>query len=230
MIEVTQVLAGRDGASALPRLLDAARGRCVAAHFGAFDYLASCGVTAAHQALMHPACDFARSMMQVAYARTGLWLVDGATGVLPVPVHQPVPGHALSDELRQENALAVHGAWKRQFRNIQHSLVQGFYQGWDVHPAQLPVRYAATYAFFLEGLDRAAERLRAFVDTAAQATLAGGAFDDAATGQGLLNFFLQAVNSGAILEEEAARLTTLTPGELQSRSFSTIVRNRLPGV
>ena len=36
----------------------------------------------------------------------------------------------------------------------------GFYQGWDLHPGQLPTRYAATYAFFRAGLPRALSRLQ----------------------------------------------------------------------
>ena len=62
---------------------------------------------------------------------------------------------------------------------------------WDLHPAQLPSRYAAVYAFYLSALDAATRRLRAFIDKAAQATLVGDVFDDAATGQGLLNFFVR---------------------------------------
>src|SRR5881397_3426522 len=67
----------------LPSLPVAGRGRCVAAHFGTYDYTAACNITAEHQAMTHPVCDFAKHMMQVAYARTGLWLSDGATNVLP---------------------------------------------------------------------------------------------------------------------------------------------------
>ena len=89
----------------------------------------------------------------------------------------------------------MHAAWQLSHRHIRHSLEGGFYQGWDLHPAQLPVRYATCYAFFLEGFAPAAERLRNFVEKAAQATLVGDVFDDAATGQGLLNYFLRALNS-----------------------------------
>src|SRR5262249_56568031 len=109
-------------------------------------------------------------------------------------------GPPLSAQKVAENQAVVHRAWKTQYDHIQHSLIHGFYQGWDLHPAQLPIRYAAIYAFFLDGLDLAAERLKNFVEKAAQATLVGDVFDDAATGQGLLNFFLRAVNSGAITE------------------------------
>ncbi len=88
--------------------------------------------------------------------------------------------------------------------------MNGFYQGWDLHPAQLPTRYAAVYAFFLEGLDAASDRLTNFVTKAAQATLVGEVFDDAATGQGLLNYFLRAMNCGAITEREAVEQSGLT--------------------
>ena len=93
-------------------------------------------------------------------------------------------------------------------------------------PAQLPTRYAAVYAFFLESLDAAADRLRNFVEKAARATLVGDVFDDAATGQGLLNYFLRAANCGAVTEEEATRLTGLTPDELHTGSFVKILKNR----
>src|SRR5436853_5244573 len=102
----------------------------------------------------------------------------------------------------------------------------GFYQGWDLHPAQLPTRFAAVYSFFLEGLEPASERLRNFVRKAAQATLVGDVFDDAATGQGLLNYFLRALNCGAITEDEAVTMSGLTLDELRSRSFVRILRNR----
>src|SRR5437667_4152988 len=92
----------------------------------------------------------------------------------------------------------VHRAWPLHAEHVTHSLVTGFYQGWDLHPAQLPTRYAAVYAFFLAGLEAASDRLRNFVQKAAQATLVGDVFDDAATGQGLLNYFLRAMNGGAI--------------------------------
>jgi hypothetical protein len=106
-----------------------------------------------------------------------------------------------------------------------HSLINGFYQGWDLNPAQLPMRYAATYNFFLSSYDDAVFRLKTFVDRAAISTLTGDIFDDAATGQGLLNFFLKAMNCGAITEEEAT-VTGLTLEEIRSRSFYKILQGR----
>ena len=202
MIETTQSI------PILTPMLDAARGRVVAAHFGTYDYTASCNITAAEQRMDHPACDFARHQMQVAYSGTGIWLSDGATNVMPIG-----------------DRTTVHRAWRLHVDHIRHSLVNGFYQGWDLNPAQLPTRYAAVYSFFLETLEAATERLRNFIQKAGQATLIGDVFDDAATGQGLLNFFLRALNCGAIREEEALA-TGLTLEELRSRSFVKILRGR----
>jgi citrate lyase beta subunit len=155
----------------------------VAAHFGAYDYIASLGISAAEQHLHHPACDFARSMMLATLAESAVWLVDGATNLLPFPPE-------------------VHRAWKLHFDNIRHSLYNGFYQSWDLHPAQIPARLVAVYNFFLEGLPEASARLRNFRNQSEQATRIGGIFDDAATGRGLMNYFERAVQCGAISESD----------------------------
>ncbi len=227
MIETTQSIINARGEINLPLLLAAARGRCVAAHFGTYDYTASCSITAAHQHMMHPSCDFAKHMMQVSFAGTGIWLSDGATNIMPVAPHRFAEGGTpLTPEQIIENRNVVHRAWKLHYDHVQHSLVGAFYQGWDLHPAQLPTRYAAVYSFFLESLDAASERLKNFVEKAAKATLVGDVFDDAATGQGLLNYFLRALNCGALTEEEAVQLSGLTVDELRSGSFVKILNNR----
>jgi citrate lyase beta subunit len=226
MIETTQAIINERGQSNLPPMLHAARGRCTAAHFGTYDYTASCNITAAHQHMMHPACDFARNMMQVAFGGTGLWLSDGATNIMPVAPHRAAEGSTLTPEQVEENLSTVHRAWKLHYDHIQHSLINAYYQGWDLHPAQLPTRYAAVYAFFLDSLEAASERLRNFVEKAAKATLVGDVFDDAATGQGLLNYFLRAINCGAITEQEALQLSSLTLTELRSGSFVKILKSR----
>ncbi|HUG74150.1 MAG TPA: phosphoenolpyruvate kinase [Acidimicrobiia bacterium] len=223
MIEITRSIFDEEGRVNVGRLVTAAGPRCVAAHFGVYDYTASCQITAAHQGMTHPSCDFARSVMQVALAGTGVWLSDGATNVLPVPTHR---GDDLTDAQIAANREAVHGAWKLHFDEIRHSLYHGYYQGWDLHPAQLVTRYAAVQSFFLESMDAAADRLHNFVEKATQATLVGDVFDDAATGQGLLNFFARAVNSGAISEDDASARTGVTQEELSERSFLKILENR----
>jgi citrate lyase beta subunit len=222
MVEVTQALIASDGRTPLHAFLEACEGRCVGAHLGTYDFTASCNITAAYQVMDHPMCDLAKGLMLLAYAGTGLFLSDGATNVMPVGPHR---GDPLTPDEQQQNRAAVHGAWQLAHRHIRHSLEGGYYQGWDLHPAQLPVRYATCYAFFLQGFDKAAERLRNFVEKAAQATLIGDVFDDAATGQGLLNYFLRALNCGAI-DSADLELTGLRADEFGLRSFAHILQSR----
>lgn len=164
----------------IPALVAAAEGRCIAAHFGAYDYLASLGIS--QQDLTHPSCDFARQMMLTNLAGTGVWIADGATNMLP---------------LRGAN---IQAAWKLHYDNTRRALYNGFYQGWDLHPAQIPARLAAVYMFYHEGMAQQAERLKNFVATAAQATHVNGAFDDAATGRVMLNYFRRAQACGLALD------------------------------
>jgi citrate lyase beta subunit len=222
MVETTQSVFDAQGRNALPRLHRAADGRLVAAHFGTYDYTANCDITAAHQRMRHPACDYAKHAMKVAFAGTGVMLSDGATNIMPVGPHR---GDHLSDDHKRDNRNAVHAAWRLHADDLRHSLINGFYQGWDLHPAQLPSRYGTVYAFFLDGLTAASERLRNFVTKAAQATLVGDIFDDAATGQGLLNYFLRGIACGAVTEHEALA-TGLTLDEIRGKSFVKILEAR----
>jgi hypothetical protein len=210
MVETPQTVIDGDGAAGVRKWVDAAGGRVRGAHFGTYDYTASLNITAAYQTMDHPACDFARHVLQVSLAGTGIWLSDGATNVMPVG----------------EDPDVIQDAMRLHYDHIRHSLAHAYYQGWDLHPAQLVTRYAAVYAFFLEGLDPAGARLSNFVDSAAKATLVGDVFDDAATGQGLLNYFLRAINCGAITEDEATTRTGLTVDELRTRSFLRILEGR----
>lgn len=222
MIETPQSIIDRHGNCPLLGIVRSAEGRCRSVHFGVYDYTASSGITAAYQAMGHPTCDFARAHMIVSLAGTGVHLSDGATNILPVA---PNRGENLSAEQIAHNFAAVHGAWKLGFDDNIHSLVNGIYQGWDLHPAQFVARYAAVYSFFLEGLEAASGRLKAFVEKAALASLFGDVFDDAATGQGLLNFFLRGIACGAITEAEALK-TGLSLEEIRSRSFYKILTTR----
>ncbi|HEX7846498.1 MAG TPA: phosphoenolpyruvate kinase [Chitinophagaceae bacterium] len=222
MVEATQIIMDEEGRNPLMKIIRAGEGRLIAAHFGTYDYTASCGITARYQTMAHPVCDFAHHMTKVALGGTGIFLSDGATNVMPVA---PNRGEKLSKEQIKENIESVHHAWRIGYNHTMHSLINGFYQGWDLNPAQLPMRYAATYNFFLSSIDDATFRLKTFVDRAAISTLTGDIFDDAATGQGLLNFFLKAMNCGAIGEKEALA-TGLSIDEIRSRSFYKILQGR----
>jgi citrate lyase beta subunit len=222
MVEATQIIMDEEGKNPLMKIVKAGEGRLKAAHFGTYDYTASCGITAKYQTMAHPVCDFAHHITKVALGNTGIFLSDGATNVIPIAPHR---GENLTAQQLQENNNSVYNAWLIGYNHTMHSLINGLYQGWDLNPAQIPMRYAATYNFFLSSMKDATHRLKLFVDRAAISTLTGDIFDDAATGQGLLNFFLKAMNCGAISEEEAIE-TGLTIEEIRSRSFYTILQGR----
>ena len=203
--------------------LAACRGRCLAVHLGANDFLSACGVGPSDQDLGHPACDHARMTLHQGVAGTEVRLVDGTTTVLPVPLHR---GEDLLEWQRQENREAVFGAWGLHAADVRRGLRQGFHQGWDLHPAQLVSRYAAVYGWYRAGLEPIASRLGAFLESSARASLVGTAFDDAASGRALLAHFLRALDCGAVDEAEVRDRTGLAREELVARSFPEILARR----
>ena len=176
MFETPQMVVDREGRCAVPKLMDASGGRCRGIHFGPYDYTASLGITSADASVAHPACDFARRLLQAATAGRGIAISDGPTALMPIPPHRPRAGELLSAEQREFNANAVRAAMRLHFENVSRALRDGIYQGWDLHPGQLPTRYAAVYAFFLATANSAAIRLRAFVDQAMRRLALGQCF------------------------------------------------------
>jgi len=179
-IETPQAVLGGDGAATLARMVHIAGPRLIGLHYGTYDYSAALGIAAAYQSSDHPAADFAKNVMQVAAAGTGAHPVDGSTNVLPVGPTE-----------------YVHGAWQLHARLVQRALVRGFYQGWDLHPAQLVTRYVATYAFFRSALPAAVERVAAYLDRTD-----AGVLDEPATARALAGVLLRGLDCGAVDEEE----------------------------
>ena len=150
-------------------------------------------------------------------------LSDGATNIMPVGPHR---GQDLTDDQKRENRAAVHAAWRLHADDVRHSLVQRLLPGLGPPPGAAADRATARSTRSSSTASRAAsERLRNFVDKAAQATLVGDVFDDAATGQGLLNYFLRGIACGAVTEQEALA-TGLTLDEIRSKSFVKIMAAR----
>jgi citrate lyase beta subunit len=189
-VETTQSILDPDGRAGLRGIAEAAGGRLTGAHFGVYDYTAACGLAPSEQRLTHPACDFARHVMQVALAGTGVRLSDGSTAAIPAGGDTP----------------AVHAAWRLHAAHVRHSLSHGFWQGWDLHPAQLPSRYAAVYAWHLDGFEPAAARVAAFN---AGEPGPGGVLDEPATIKALVGQLRRAVHCGAVPEAEALSRTGL---------------------
>jgi citrate lyase beta subunit len=191
-IETPQAVLGADGAATVARMIHASRGRCSALHYGTYDYSAAVGVAAAYQSMDHPAADHAKAVMQVAAAGTGVQLSDGSTNVLPV------------GDRRQ-----VLAAWRLHLRLVRRSLERGYYQGWDMHPAQLVTRYTGTYGFFRDGLAASAARLQAYANKADS-----GVLDEPATAQALAGFLVRGLDCGALDEAETSALTGLDRADL----------------
>ena len=191
-VETPQSILGPDGSALVARMVHASGGRCTGLHYGTYDYSAACGIAAAHQSMEHPAADHAKAVMQAAAAGTGVRLSDGSTNVLPV---------GGPDE--------VAAAWATHLRLVRRSLARGYYQGWDLHPAQLPTRFAATFGFYREGLDAAAGRLRTYVERRDS-----GVLDEPATARALADFLLRGVDCGALSPDEVGAGTGLAAGRL----------------
>jgi citrate lyase beta subunit len=179
-VETPQAVLGADGVATLARMVHAAGPRLTGLHYGTYDYSAALGIAAAHQSSDHPAADFAKQVMQVAVAGTGVRPVDGSTNVLPVGPREQ-----------------VHAAWKLHAGLVRRALERGFYQGWDLHPAQLVTRYAATYAFFRAALPAATARLAAYLDRTGD-----GILDEPATARALAAVVVRGLDCGAVDEEE----------------------------
>ena len=191
-VETPQAVLGADGTALVARMVHASARRCIGLHYGTYDYSAACGIAAGYQSLEHPVADHAKAVMQVAAAGTGVRLSDGSTNRLPVG-----------------DRAAVQAAWRLHARLVRRSLERGFYQGWDLHPAQLPSRYAAVFAFYREGLPAAAARLRAYLERTGSEFL-----DEPATARALADFLVRAVDCGATDSAEVEELSGVPPHRL----------------
>ncbi len=189
-IETPQAVLGADGTALLARMIHACLGRCAGLHYGTYDYSAALGIAAAYQSMEHPGADHAKAVMQVAAAGTGVPICDGSTNVLPV-------------------GGQVRAAWELHARLVRRSLERGFYQGWDLHPAQLPTRFAATFAFYRDGLAAAGARLRAYRERADS-----GVLDEPATERALAGYLLRGLDAGAVDAAELQAAAGVTASEL----------------
>ena len=192
-VETPQSILGPDGSAMVARMIHASGGRLTGLHYGTYDYSAFCGIAAEQQSLDHPVADHAKLVMQAAAAGTGVRLSDGSTNVLPVG-----------------DGDAVRAAWANHHRLVQRSLERGYYQGWDLHPAQLPTRYAATYGFFRSGLPGALSRLADYAEQRA-----GGIADEPATARALADFVLRGLDCGAVELDEVGSGSGLADADLR---------------
>ncbi len=196
-VETPQLILAADGTVPVARLIHEGAGRVSGLHYGTYDYSASLGIAAGYQSMEHPAADHAKNVMQVAVAGTGVRLSDGSTNILPVGE----PGN-------------VRAAWALHARLVRRHLERGIYQGWDLHPAQLPTRFLATYAFYRDGLEAAATRLGNYLHGTA-----GTILDEPATARALARFIDRALTCGAVEEAEFIQLADVPVAQLRSLAY-----------
>ncbi|MEV4129366.1 aldolase/citrate lyase family protein [Nocardia sp. NPDC049707] len=188
-IESPQAIIAADGSAPIAKMIGLSEGRCSALHFGTYDYTAACGIAAPDQALDHPAADYAKSVMQVAAAQTGVWICDGSTQIVP--------------DREPESALRNH------HRLVGRALRLGYYQGWDMHPGHLITRWLATYEFFRRAIDVAVPRLVAYLDRRS-----GAVMDEPATAEALAATVLRGLNCGARTADELGALAPVLSPEV----------------
>ena len=192
-VETPQLVLGADGRAEIAAALHAGAGRVASLHYGTYDYSASLGVSAEYQSMAHPAADYAKAVMQAAVAGTGVHLSDGSTNVLPIGAPD-----------------AVLTAWRLHHQLVRRSLERAYYQGWDLHAAQLPTRFVANFAFYREGFARAADRLTAYVTKSGSSVL-----DEPATARALARYLHRGFSCGALDGAEVQKATSLTPDQLE---------------
>jgi hypothetical protein len=199
-VETPQIILGADGTAPIAAAVHAGQGRVTSLHYGTYDYSASLQVSAEYQSMEHPVADHAKAIMQLAVAGTGVHLSDGSTNIVPVGTDEE-----------------IKAAWRLHHRLVRRSLERAFYQGWDLHPAQLPTRFVANIAFYREGFDRAAGRLRAYLSKAG-----GAVMDEPATARALARYLYRGYACGAVTETELITAVGLdaTRLELLSRPKS----------
>ena len=120
--------------------------------------------------------------MLMAFAGTEVDVVDGPTKILPIGTERG----------------PVIAAWQQHRDEILMSLAEGFYQGWDLHPAQLVTRYATLYQFYGMHAAEMQARLANYEAGAEQAVVMQRQFDDASTVRGLKTFLRRARDCGAL--------------------------------
>ena len=174
-VETPLAILGVDGVATVALLIRAAAGRCVGLHCGTQEYSTGVGIAAEFAGLDHPASSHAKAVAQLAVAGAGIRLSEGSSQVLPVG-----------------DTAAVQSAWEVHAGLVRHSLERGFYQGWDMHPAQLPTRFGATFTFFQQAAPAAATRLSRHLSRPGTA--------EPATVRALARFLLRGVDCGALDE------------------------------
>jgi citrate lyase beta subunit len=168
-IETASAVLGPDGVATVAVLVRASAGRCVGLRY-------AMGVTVGPSDRDHPTGDYTRAVLQLTATGAGVRLSDGPISVLPVG-----------------DTEEVRTAWDLHAYLVRRSLERGYFQGADVHPAQLPTRFGATFAYLraaaptmVDQLDRVLTRNK------------GGSGPEPSRARALAAFLLRGLDCGAL--------------------------------
>lgn len=219
MVESPALLFTRREPSSEPNTLEgvlhAGGARVRGVHFGVYDYLAAANISAPHQRHDHPLAQRAREELVLRTLGTSCQVSDGASHEMPIGPHRATSGSAISAEQEAENREVVFHALRIHHDNVRRALDLGLCCGWDLHPAQLIARWAATLHFLQEGLPGQLQRAVAYLQREGRADRTGAFFDDAASAQGVFHFFRRGWLAGAIVADDLAGLGC-TPLQIDS--------------
>ncbi|MGJ7540838.1 DUF6986 family protein [Brevibacterium luteolum] len=201
-IETPQSVLAADGCNAMIELVKRSGGRCVALHYGTYDYSASLGIFPEFQSSDHPVGLFAKESMRLAAALYGIWVSDGSSNLIPTSADPDANARAIS----------------RHVDLILDALGRGIVQGWDLHPTQLPTRYLANFAFYRTYFGSSAQRLSEYFSRSS----GSGVLDEPATARAMAGLITRGWEVGALSSEEIQQATSLTPPELYHKCGLTL--------
>lgn len=217
--ETPEAYIDKKGRIPLRQFAKAGKGRITSAHFGAYDYTSFLGISANYQDIHHDSCKFARQLMLAAFTPLGFRVSDSVTTLMPVAIHRD---KRLTNLQKQQNDVAIKQGLQVHFENVTRSMSEGFYQSWDLHPNQLIARYAAVFHFYRSALPHNLARLNNFLQRSTQASLTGNSFDDAASANGLMNFFRRGLACGAFTPDEIENAAGISADDIKDLSFAAI--------
>lgn len=222
MLETPEFYLKSNGFAALREMVDSFSGSFNALHLGLYDFTSSLGVQSADQKYNHPYLDFLRFQTIMQFSKSTIRLVDGATMEMPVEKYKKSEFAELSEEECNANKIMIINAANAHTENIYHSMKMGFDSSWDLHPGQVAIRYLTLFTNYKKSFSAMRERFINFVENAARATVLNGQFDDAATGQGMLNYFIKGYRLGALSADDI-RKTGFDIETLVKKSFAELI-------
>jgi hypothetical protein len=155
-------------------------------------------------------------MMLLALSPLGIRLVDSVTTRMPVALHKDAK---LTDEQKSENRHSVHTGWREHFENVSASMANGFLSELG-SPSESTRRAICCGLCILPPIPRSRRaRLRGFIEKSTKANLTGNTFDDAASANGLINFFRLGLDCSAFTTAEVKKATGMSASEIKNLRF-----------